>query len=105
MAREGSDEVGGGGEEGCEVGGGWERRGEDWIEGGGGGGCEERRESMGSDLGFGLRVVVSLFHLIFFFSIDRWIDVCGMERWMDGWMGAMSSIRGKSPDWFEKPVI
>ena len=21
-----------------------------------------------------------------FFSIDRWMEGCGMKRWMDGWM-------------------
>ena len=45
----------------------------------------------GSELGFGLRVGY-LFSIFFIFSIDKWMDGCGM---MDGWMGAMSSIHVK----------
>ena len=58
-----------------------------------------------SELGFGLRVVGISFSFLFFFSVDRWMDGCGMERWMDGWMDAMSSIRGRSYDWFRKSVM
>ena len=41
---------------------------------------------MGSDLGFGLQVGGISFSFYFIFSVDRWMDGCGMERWMDGWM-------------------
>ena len=41
---------------------------------------------MGSDLGFGLRVGGISFSFYFLFSVDRWKDGRGTERWMDGLM-------------------
>ena len=59
-----------------------------------------------SELGFGLRVGgISFFSSFFCFSVDRWIDGSGMERWMVGWMGAISSIRWNSSDWLGESVI
>ena len=51
----------------------WRRRRGDWEEGGG------VRWGEGFDLGLGVRGV-SLFLFCFFFSVDRWMDGCGMER-------------------------
>ena len=51
-------------------------------------GCGRDGIGVGGSVGFPLFI----FFFSFLFSIDKWMDGCGM---MDGWMGAMSSIRVK----------